>query len=266
MTSAKTVTADYASARLSIVKDTSGGDGGNFIFTSPQVDLDKFIGEKNPLITSISNPSVSRVATNLPVGTYSLTESNIPTGYSLNDASCVNAAGSKRGTFNPINKTIENLDLVANDEIICTFKNVWAAPPQKGTLMIIKNSGDGKASFEYKVVGPEAWDFSIDTTQGASTSKELSPGTDYSITETWPSGWQATNASCGGSESFSSDSSNAKLENIKVEAGETTVCTFYNIVDGGGDGDGDGDGGDGDYYYTDYEVNIPEPDIPFRFY
>jgi hypothetical protein len=58
----------------------------------------------------------------------------------------------------------------------------------------------------------------------------LTPGTNISLTETLPGGWKLQNASCtlngGATGSFSA--AQQQVTGIKVETGQTTVCTFTN--------------------------------------
>src|SRR5205807_1237325 len=81
-------------------------------------------------------------------------------------------------------------------------------------------------------------DDSDPTLSNTQTINNVTPGTGYSVTETVPSGWDQTGASCDNGSPPSNISvstgqtatcdNGSSISNINVAAGQTVTCTFTN--------------------------------------
>ena len=101
-----------------------------------------------------------------------------------------------------------------------TCGNTVTVTPQKGNLVIIKNTVGGNGTFAFTTTGAGLSSFNL-TTQNGTASKTFSninSGT-YSVSETVPSEWSMS-ASC--------DGSNNTPASITVAPGATVTCTFTN--------------------------------------
>src|SRR5205823_3888569 len=111
-----------------------------------------------------------------PGSNYSITET-VPSGWSQTSATCTS------GTPGAITVT-------AGQTTTCTITNT-----KQGSIKVVKNTvgGDGTFSFtsNFGVT-------SLVTTAGTAsqTVNNLNAGSSYSITETVPSGWSQTSATC----------------------------------------------------------------------
>ncbi len=148
----------------------------------------------------------------LAPGTYSVAEVNIPTGWDLTSSPCVSSIGDT--------ETAGSIELDFGETVTCTFNN-----RQDGKIIVDKvtdPAGDPQlfdftASFD---AGADP-DFQLADGTAPFNSGDLAPGT-YSVTETVPSGWDLTSATCDDGSDPSS---------IDLAAGETVTCTFNNQKD-----------------------------------
>ena len=113
---------------IQIVKSTSPSGGTGFTFT------DNVPGSSG---TFMLNDGGTQTFTNVPVGTYTITE-NLPSGYSLTDVSC----GDNDSTGNPFARTA-TVSLQGGETVICTFRNLrtFTAP----TTFLFHLSGSQEA-------------------------------------------------------------------------------------------------------------------------
>jgi len=143
----------------------------------------------------------------LEPGTYSVTEVNIPAGWDLTSATCDD--GSDPGA----------IVLDSRETVTCTFTNT-----QRGYILVDKVTDPSGAttSFDFALTGgPSALNqnFSLTDADPPRDSGPIPAGSGHSVTETVPSGWDLTGATC-------SDGSDPSA--IVLAPDETVTCTFNN--------------------------------------
>jgi uncharacterized protein (TIGR03437 family) len=178
-------------ASIRVVKNTVGGNG-TFTFTS------------NFGLTSLTTVGLTASQTFsglTPGGSYHVSET-VPTGWTQTSASCTNG-------------TPAAITVVAGATTTCTFLNTQAT--QTGSIRVVKNAVGGDGTFTFTgTLGLTSL-----TTVGGTASRtfsSLAPGGSFSVSETVPTGWTQTSASC----------TNGTPAAITVVAGETTTCTIVN--------------------------------------
>lgn len=139
-------------------------------------------------------------------GTYSVDEM-VPAGWELKNVMCDSSLGGMEDHG--------AIDLTDGETVTCTFYN------QQDANIIVRKETDPDGS-------TQLFDFSSDFSGafqladgGMKDSGDLDPGT-YAVSETVPSGWELTSATCD-------DGSDPAA--IGLQAGETVTCTFYNEQD-----------------------------------
>jgi uncharacterized protein (TIGR03437 family) len=173
---------------ITVVKNTVGGDG-TFAFTS------------NFGLTSLTTSGGTGIQTfsNLtPGSSYSVSET-VPLGWTQTSASCTNG-------------TPTAIAVVAGATTTCTITN-----SQQGSIRAVKNTVGGDGTFAIT----SNFGLTSLTTRGGTgslTITNLAPGGGYSLSETVPSGWAQTSASC----------TNGTPAAITVVAGATTTCIITN--------------------------------------
>lgn len=192
-------------ATLTLVKTVTNDNGGNAVPT------DWTLSASGP--TSISGTTGDPAVTNALVdaGSYSLSESTGISGYEASVYSCVINGGA------PV--LGDSVDLAPGDLAICTINN----DDQAAQLIVIKEVENGNTGATYA-----SSDFTMTingvTASGGNsfpgeeflgTSKTLTTVGSYSVTETGPSGYDA---------SFSAD-----CEGV-IALGETKTCTITNTA------------------------------------
>ncbi len=179
---------------IQIVKNAVGGTG-TFAFTG---GLGPF-----SLTTSGAGNTASQSFINLNPGTYSVLET-AQAGWTPTSSSCSNASPTGAIVVTP------------GAAIVCTFTNT-----QQGSIKVVKNTVGGDAVFAFNSNFGLA---SLATAGGTATQtfNNLTPGGAYNVSETLPSGWTQTGASC----------SNGTPAAVTVVAGATTTCTFTNAQAG----------------------------------
>ena len=192
-----------------IRKETTGGDE-TFGFTSTGS------GITSPFTITTSGLVGSQTFNNVPVGSKTVTESTIPSGWALTGIDCVDpdTGSSDAGDT-------ATIDLDDGETVTCTFQNAL----QNGTLTVIKSvtnddGGDGVASdFTINVKdGGSHVGTSPDPGSATGTAYDLSPG-NYTVSEeSPPAGYQFT--------SFSGDCDASGV--VTVPAGQTKTCTVTN--------------------------------------
>jgi hypothetical protein len=90
----------------------------------------------------------------------------------------------------------------------------------------VTNPSNATTSFSFDAVGGSYNDFSL-TDAAAPNDQALVAGT-YSVSETLPSGWEQTSATC---VSSLGESETETIGNLELDAGETITCTFTNTMD-----------------------------------
>ena len=184
---------------LKIIKNTVGGNG-TFDFTTTGSGISDFTLTTN-------NGTDSKNFNNINPGTYSVSETPIPSGWILSSATCDN-------NDNPVS----SINIGAGETVTCTFTNT-----KLGHIIVdkITNPTKDSQSFDFTTTGTGYDGFSL-ADQSTPNDQELVPGT-YSVSETAATGWDQTSAVCDNDQT---------PENIDLQAGQTVTCTFTNTKRG----------------------------------
>ncbi|MBA2346027.1 MAG: hypothetical protein H0V83_13205 [Rubrobacter sp.] len=143
---------------------------------------------------------------------YSASET-VPAGWDQTGASCTSTESGD-------DSTVTNIKVSAGETVTCTFTNT-----KQGHILIDKvtdPSGDSQL-FDFALSGgPSGLDqtFQLADQSLKHDSGAIKPGSGYSVSETVPSGWDQTSATC--------NDTNSIVTNIDVSPGETVTCTFNN--------------------------------------
>ena len=170
---------------------------------STSFEFDPSYSSTNFFLTDGATPDDSGTLT---PGTYSVAEVNIPAGWDLTGTTCSDGS------------PVSAIDLSAGETVTCTFTNT-----KRGHIIVDKvtNPSGDPQSFNFDAGGGSYADFSL-TDAAAPNDQTLVPGT-YSVSETVPSGWSQTSATC---------SDGSLISAIELGAGETITCTFTNTKRG----------------------------------
>jgi hypothetical protein len=143
-------------------------------------------------------------------GTYSAAES-VPANWTLTGATCDNGSGTLTAS------KISGITVTLGETVTCTFND-----RTRGTIVIKKvtdpSPDPSNTSFSFTPTG------NIGTTGfsllngGSQTYSNVVPGSANSVSETVPTGWDLTSATC--------DNGNVPATNISVNPGQTVTCTF----------------------------------------
>jgi uncharacterized cupredoxin-like copper-binding protein len=206
---------------LTIVKVANPDDGTAFTF-----NLGAGQASQNGTTSWTINGSGTTGQISFPKGTsYDLSEV-VPAGWDLTSASCAVQTNPTTPTGSFSGSTISDITVQSGLETICTF-NDGAFSVTRGKIITVKQTnpdGDSQVfDFAASWDGGTNPDFSLSDGQ-SNDSGFLVPGT-YSVSETVPSGWTKTSATCVGDDDGSSPAS------IQLDAGETVTCTFTNTKD-----------------------------------
>ena len=147
---------------------------------------------------------------NIVAGAKTVTET-VPSGWDFTNLTCSDPDG---GTT--ISGQTANIDLDGGETVTCTYTNT-----KRGHIVVDKvtvPSGD-PTSFSFTTTGSGYTGFSL-TDADPPNDQELAPGT-YSVTETVPTGWTLTSATCSDDSAPSS---------IGLDPAETVTCTFTNTL------------------------------------
>ncbi len=149
-------------------------------------------------------------------GTYSLTETTIPSPYQLDEIVC------NDGNVDP-----SSISMKTGSTVSCVIYN-------HASSLIVKKvgDGDGSAAFNFNVTGQNPFNLSLG---GTSSTFVFAPGSSVGISETLPGGnpqWSANGVVCkneNGDTVASADG--ASISNVLTVAGDTITCTFTNTQD-----------------------------------
>ncbi|HEU4507265.1 MAG TPA: hypothetical protein VFR78_03435 [Pyrinomonadaceae bacterium] len=142
-------------------------------------------------------------------GNYSVSET-VPAGWDLTSSTCVSSIMDTEAPG--------AIELDAGETVTCTFTNT-----KRGHIIVDKvtNPSGDPQSFSFDANGGSYADFSL-TDAAMPNDQTLVPGS-YSVSETVPSGWDLTSATC-----VSSIMDTEAPGTIELDAGETVTCTFTN--------------------------------------
>jgi len=212
-----------ADGRITIIKDAVPDDAQDFTF-----ELGSVLLATPTLFTLDDDADATLLNTEtfngLAPGTYSVTETNIPAGWSLGSIDCT-GQGSANATTNA-----ESVDIIlaAGDDITCTFTNNKIG---NGTISITKVAQFGEAGDTFDFTGDiGAFTLADGETETATT---LADGS-YTIAEAVPDGWMQTDITCevtdeGATAGVDSGSVYSAPEiAIRLVDDETVACTVTN--------------------------------------
>jgi hypothetical protein len=195
---------DTKNATLKVIKDALPDDSQIFNYTVTGTGLDPF---------DLKDDGVSDnfTAISLEPGTYSVTET-IPANWELTSIDITDPSGGSSQS-----KSTANLDIAAGETVTVLFTNT-----KNATLTIVKDAiPDDSQDFTFTGTG-SIGEFTLDDDNDPTLSNtsifNIEPGT-YSVTETVPSGWNLTSATCDNGDN---------IDSIILGAGESVTCTFTN--------------------------------------
>ncbi len=181
--------------------------------------------------TTADSAGNTKTYSNVPVGSYSVTEGAEPAGFALESVSCT--TGGSQDDTTPAKA---NIVLTAGATVACTYTNEKLA-----TITIIKHTNprgiDHAFSFTDGGLSPssfslnDAGNTTADSSGNTRTFSDVMPGS-YTVTEgAEPSGFGLGSVSCSASGTGSSgarDGSTPAKANITVGAGGSVTCTYTN--------------------------------------
>lgn len=151
----------------------------------------------------------------LEPGNYTISEGEVPEGYTKRSISCTNGQTTTTGS----------VALVQQQSWVCTIIN----DDEPAHLMIVKNTGNENynGAFEFTVTGITPNPSIITTAGGGQTSPiSLNKGS-YNVVELVPAGWTFSRVSCiYENQSVGNEITNG--ERITVDNGDSVTCTFTN--------------------------------------
>jgi hypothetical protein len=209
----ETVTCTFTDTKRGsiIIEKVSVGGVATFNFTSDIPD-----GSPSFNITTASGSTNQTTFSNLPSGTYHVTESGPDPPWNFTDLSCA--------PDQSISNRTATIDLHPGDSVTCTFTNEKPTGQPPGTIIIEKVSVGGVATFNFTSDIPDGSpSFNITTASGSTNQTTFSnlPSGTYHVTESGPSPpWTFTSLVCD------STSVPGQTATITLAAGETVTCTF----------------------------------------
>jgi prealbumin domain-containing protein len=158
-----------------------------------------------------ANPTLSNTRTfsNIQAKNgYSLAET-VPGGWALSSATCSDGS------------PIANVDVGPAETVTCTFLN-----SKRATITVVKDAQPNDAQdFSFSATGGlSPTGFQLDDDSDGTLSNQqifsnVAPGSGYGVSETVPSGWTQSSATC---------SDGSPVSNINASPGEQITCTFVN--------------------------------------
>lgn len=207
-----------ATGSITVVKDAEPNDAQNFGFVlNPGFQEFVLDDDSDPLLSD------SESFTDLPAGMYTVTEGLVP-GWELELVTCV----SDQRSLLPTTEPIRTIELLAGENITCTFTNV----AKNGSITIVKDATpDDAQNFGYAMNGESFLEFVLDDDSdpllsNTATFTSLTPGT-YTVTEGLVPGWTLENISCTSNQKKLTDSTEP-IRTIELTVGESVTCTFFN--------------------------------------
>ena len=199
-----------------IVKNVAGANG-TFNFNGTFADPTGFD------ITTIGDGqggTGSQTFDNVPAGTYTVDELNLPANY---DGTLSCADSSQTGIPSSVVGLTGTINLDPGDTVTCTFTNT-----ERGTIVVDKvttPSGD-PTQFGFTLSGSP--DFTLADQTPANAIGSLVPNTQYTLTELAQAGWDFTGLTCVSANGASAIGQNLATATITLGAGDTVTCTYSN--------------------------------------
>ena len=191
---------------LVVVKNTVPDDPQDFDFTTDShLSPPTFSLDDDADGTLSNTQTFNGVA---PGDHYSVTEA-VPAGWVQTSAVCDDGS------------PVSDIEISAGETVTCTFTN-----HKQGTIVVVKDATpDDPQDFDFTGgnLSPATFSLDDDGDNGNALSNtrsfDVPPGSGYSLSESVPTGWDQTGATC---------SDGSPVSNIDVSAGETVTCTFAN--------------------------------------
>ncbi len=196
---------------ITIKKVTTPSGGGPFSFTTSGSGLSSF---------ELSGGG-ERQFTKLQPGAYSVTESGLPSAWSLESLACT-AGGPGTSASTPPGATA-NITLGFLGDVVCTYTN--KRQPLLTLVKSVVNDNGGTAVAGAWTLGAtgSSGSFSGTANTAAVTSKTVTAGVQYTLAESGgPSTYSASSWVCTGGGSF------AGPDKITLGLGEDVTCTITN--------------------------------------
>ncbi len=173
-----------AGAKLTIIKDAKPNNAQNFSFTTSGSGLSDFMLDDDAN-NALSN---TKVFSGLATGSYSVSEAST-TGWDLDKIVCDKNDGII------VNGSTVNLNIVAGDDITCTFTNL-----KRGSITVNKTTDPISDPTEFEITATTSnGDISGNAVRSLSTSEsviyDVAQGS-YSINETDVAGWIEDDSDC----------------------------------------------------------------------
>jgi len=214
------VTCTFTDARegsITITKRIRSGLSGAFTFTVPTT-LDP--AGTFTLAPAARTISASRVFSQVLPGSYTITESALPAGWSLKGITCTGANSSV-----DLSGRSATIDLAIGQAAECIFDNQSSA-----TVTINALSVGGTDTFGFDASGAGVSGFSVTTTQDATkagkTFDPVPPG-NVSFTGLGAPGWQLADVSCFGNTSGVNWVTVGATTTVALAEGDSTECIYY---------------------------------------
>jgi hypothetical protein len=208
---------------LTVEKETVGADGTFDFAVAPDPDGGPF---------SLSGGESNEFGGVQP-NTYTITESNLPSDdWELTDVTCVGGTAGAP-TIGADGGSIE-VDVGANDDVVCTFENTFTPPPS--SITISKNCDSvsaGGQSFDFTLTGfggsstADCADNAVSLTCGSSISCQGLGAGDYTIDEDGEAGWELTAVNCTGTTTTCSTGGSPNAQ-ITLAADDSASASFTN--------------------------------------
>ena len=205
----ETVTCTFTNhkrGQIVVVKNSVPNDAQDFAFTAG--------GGLSPTSFSLDDDSDGTLSNTrtfanvVPGSGYSVSET-VPAGWDQFAATCDDGS------------SLANITVSVGETVTCTFTN-----RKRGRIVAVKDAlPDDPQDFSFTAGGGlSPASFSLDddadgTLSNTRTFNDLVSGSGYSLSETVPSGWDQTAATCD---------DGSPVSNIAVAPGETVTCTFQN--------------------------------------
>jgi hypothetical protein len=214
---------DEKLGRIEIVKAIRGETTTTFTFGAPTTLVPTGVFTLTPTVAA---GSATRVFTNVPTGSYFITENGPPGSFRLLSIDCVDPTGDTRTSPADGGASIQ---LAAGESVTCTYTNATLATITLGTI-----SAFGQAQFGYSLTNFQTANSATITTVpvteslsgGRVTYGNLPPAV-YTITaQPAPAGWQFQYAQCTSSSGEQKWIISGLTITILLPDGETVNCNY----------------------------------------
>ena len=199
-----------------IVKNVAGANGTfdfNGTFAAPPAFTITTTG-------TVQNGSGSKTFNNVPAGTYTVDELNLPANY---DGQLFCADSNASGQASTVAALTGTIRLDPGETVTCTYTNT-----ERGTIVIDKvttPSGDPNP-FDFTLTGQPT--FTLADQTAAKVVGSLVPNQQYTLTEVAEAGWDFTSLDCSSGNGASTIGKVAAVATITLGAGDTVTCTYAN--------------------------------------